>query len=86
LVVEINSESGQDKYLLGGLAVAAHEKGLVLSDTEVYDFMPPPILGGSTKVETVMDLTVKLHIAGQLHDQVRRLPPGTTISGFEISE
>lgn len=87
LVAEINSEAGQDQYLLGGLAIAAHNSGLVLSESQVYDFMPPLILGGQARLEniTVMDFTVKVHITGQLHDQIRHLPAGTPISGVELS-
>jgi hypothetical protein len=33
---------------------------------------------------TVMPFVVSLSIAGQLHDQVRKLPPGTKISGFKM--
>lgn len=87
LVADINSGAGQDQYLLGGLAVAAHNSGLVLGEAEVYDFMPPPILGGATELEnvTLLDFVVKLNIAGQLHDQIRRLPPGTPITGVTLS-
>jgi hypothetical protein len=82
------TEDGQDQYLLGGLAIAADERGLVLGADEIYDFLPPPILGGGFAVEniTVMDFVVSVNIAGQLHHQLRDLPPGTQISGFQLSE
>jgi hypothetical protein len=44
-------------------------------------------LGGPLEVEniTTMDFVVALNIAGQVHDQVRGLPPpGTRITGFTI--
>jgi hypothetical protein len=28
---------------------------------------------------------VGLHLAGQLHDQLRKRPPGTPIEGFKLS-
>jgi len=33
----------------------------------------------------VIDFVVSLNIAGQIHEQVRDLPPGTPISGITIS-
>jgi hypothetical protein len=83
---ELDTESGQDQYLLGGLAMAADRSGLTLGEDQVYDFVQPPILGGQFAVEnmTTMDFVVALHIAGQLLRQVRELPPGTNITGFTI--
>lgn len=82
------SPEGQDHYLLGGLAHSAAVRGLSLKDSEVYTFEIPPILGGKRDLANVrvMDFVVALNIAGQSHDQVRKLPPGTEISGFEVSK
>jgi hypothetical protein len=75
---------GQDQYLLGGLAVAAEQRGLILSPSEVYTFVPPPVLGGGFDADHIqtIDFVVGLNLAGQLHEQIRDLPPGTKISGF----
>ncbi|MDF2091025.1 hypothetical protein P0Y31_01595 [Knoellia sp. 3-2P3] len=80
----LNTPEGQDRYLLLGLAVAAHETGLVPGPTELYEFRLPPVLGAPVDVSNiqVMDMTVALHLSGQLHEQVKDLPPGTEISGF----
>ena len=43
--MELDTEAGQDELLLGGLAVSADARGLVLDEHEVYDFAVPPILG-----------------------------------------
>ena len=77
---------GQDQYLRAGLAMSAERSGITLDLSEVYDLAPPPILGGPLEVENItkMDFVVALDIAGQIHDQVRGLPPGTKISGFTI--
>ena len=84
----LDTEDGHDKYLLGALAIAARDAGLVLGPAQVYDFAPPPILGGPIVVDniTVMDFVVSSHIAGQIHDQVRRLEPGTSISEIRVEE
>jgi hypothetical protein len=83
---ELDTEDGQDQYLLGGLAMSAAAGDLTLGPNEVYSFRIPPIIGGETTVENVetMDFDVALTITGQLHRQVRDLPPGTPISGFRV--
>lgn len=55
-------------WLLGGLAMGADRAGLVLGDAQVYDFTPPPALGGSYEVAnlSIMDFVVAVNIAGQL--------------------
>ena len=66
--------------------MAAEQRALVLSPTEVYTFVPPPVLGGGFDVDHIqtIDFVVSLYIAGKIHDQVRTLPPGTQISGVSI--
>jgi hypothetical protein len=82
----LDTEDGQDEYLLGGLAMAAASRGLTLQPNEVYTFSVPPIIGGQIAIENMeaTDFDVALTIAGQLHRQVRDLPPGTRISGFRL--
>lgn len=86
LQAALDSQEGQDNFLLGGLAIAADREGLHLKADEVYDFQIPPVLGGAIDLSnvTVMPFVVSASIAGQLHDQVRKLPPGTKISGFKM--
>jgi hypothetical protein len=83
---ELDTDDGQDQYLLGGLAMAAERQGLALGVDEVYDFVQPPILGGQFAVEniTTMSFVVSVNIAGQLLGQVRQLPPGSKITGLTI--
>jgi hypothetical protein len=83
---ELDTDDGQDEFLLGGMAMAAEARGLRLQPNEVYAFTIPPILGGQVTTENVqtMDFDVALTITGQLHRQVRDLPPGTRISGFSL--
>ena len=84
---ELNTFDGQAQYLSLELVWEADKRGLVPSPTQVYDFRIPPALGGAHEVGNVevCDFSVALYIAGQVHDQVRHLPPGTPISGFRIS-
>jgi hypothetical protein len=82
------AEEGQDMYLLAGLAFGAYARGVVLGPEQVYNFEPPPILGGPIDVEHLVptDFVVAVNLAGQLHGQIKDLPPGTRISGFSISD
>ena len=78
---ELDTPDGQSLYLSAGLVWAANELGLVPSGAEVYDFAVPPILGGEqvvTNVE-VIDFITALGISGQIHEQLRDVPPGTPI-------
>lgn len=88
LRTSLNTPEGQDRYLLGGLAVAANKAGLQCNDGEVLSFKVPPILGGAIEVANldVLDFVVSTNLASQLHQQVKDFPPGTTISGFNITD
>lgn len=88
LETQLNNADRQDDLLLAGLVMAARRKGLVPDDGECYDFKKPPVLGGEMSVEQ-MDKTffvVKVHIAGQIHRQVKDLPPGTKINKVTIGD
>jgi|SRR5205809_5734784 len=82
----LNTPEGQDRFLLAGLAQAAEAEGMKLQASEVLDFTKPPVLGGQLEVGNLApkDFVVSLNIAGQIHDQVRNLPPGTKISNIKI--
>ncbi len=84
----LDSEAGQDEFLLGGLALAADRHGVQLDDHQVYDFTPPPALGGPFDVANISaaDFVVTVNVLGQIHDQVRALRPGTKISRVTMEE
>ena len=69
------------------VAVAAAQNGIALAPEQIYDFSTPPVLGGELAVENLSatDFQVARNIAGQIHEQVRNLPPGTPISEIKIS-
>lgn len=72
--------------LLPALVEGARDKGLRLEAGECYDFRLPPVLGGEMTVEAIgkSPFVVKLDLAGQLHAQVKALPPGTPIRGIDL--
>jgi hypothetical protein len=84
---ELNTEDGQDQYLLAGLVFGAAQQGVVPSGDQVYSFAHPPQLGGELTLDNVevMDFVVSLNILGQIHSQIRDLPPGTPISGITLT-
>ncbi|KUL41467.1 hypothetical protein [Actinoplanes awajinensis] len=74
LIADLETEDGQDQYLLGTLAMAAfHRRGLRLNDDEVYAYAPPPIVTGSFAADEiqVFRFSVVVNVAGQLHQQLR---------------
>ena len=85
----LSTVKGQDELFLGGLVLAARDQfGLVLEDGECYDFKVSPALSGSFAPENMqkMSFVVKLNLCGQLHKQIKDLPPGTKINSFKFSD
>lgn len=82
----LNTEEGQDRHLLAGLALAAERLGLVPGPDQVLAWKVPPVLGGPTGIENLelMDFEVYLSVQGQIHRQVKDLAPGTKITGFTV--
>jgi hypothetical protein len=86
MLAELATEAGEERYLLASLAFVAAARGILPGEDEIYDFMPPPILGGQLSVENLsaQDFAMTVNIAGQIHRQVRDVPPGTAITGFRV--
>lgn len=86
LLDDLATEDGMDTYLLGGLALAIEAAGTPLKPNEIYDFMPPPALGGSFEVSNAeaADMVVALTIAGQMAHQTKDLPEGTPVTRISI--
>lgn len=83
----LGSEEGREKYLLDGLAAgAAGRLGLSPGPDQILAWKLPPVLGAPVTVDNLqlMGFEVYLSLQGQLHRQVKDLPPGTRISGFTI--
>ena len=77
----LNTQEGQDHYLMGELALLAQENGLIISEGKCLDFKISPILGGPMTIDNieVMSFGLSLDIAGQILKQVKDLPVGTKI-------
>ena len=55
---------------------------------ECLSFNRPPVLGGQVEPANfeTCDVSVHLSLAGQIHQQVKDLPPGTKIGKMKIEE
>jgi Domain of unknown function (DUF1851) len=59
-----------------------------LASGQCYSYRIPPVLGGSLDSANVKAVSATVHfsVMGQLHEQIRHLPPGTKVSHFKIVE
>lgn len=87
LVGMLSSEEGENQFLLAGFVEMAQMNGMAPREGECYDFKVNPILGGPMEFEnvTTMNFVVALNLAGQIHQQVKDLPPGTKISQIKVA-
>jgi hypothetical protein len=67
--------------------VQLREVGKTLEPGQIYSYKRPPVLGGSYSVANLepTDIAVHFSILGQIHQQVKDLPPGTKISDIQIA-
>jgi hypothetical protein len=79
------TDEGMDEYLLAGLAFAAAEAGLVPGATEILAYRVPPVLDGEFEVTNlvVAPFAETVRRAGELHDQIKDLPEGAEVEGFD---
>ncbi|MCU1414696.1 MAG: uncharacterized protein JWN80_2036 [Microbacteriaceae bacterium] len=86
LEAELNTTDGRNRWLSASRAAEGWGNGLHPSDSEIFDFAVFPALGGPMSAENlcVADFVVSVNIAGQIHSQIRDLPPGTSIGGLSI--
>jgi len=84
----LNSEEGQDHFLMAGFVIRARNEGMNLEPGQCYDFKINPVVGGPIEFENIeiQNFVVSLNIGGQIHEQVKNLPPGTKISEFKFVE
>lgn len=73
MVDDLQTEPGQDQYLLGTIALAAAGNGLVLAATQVYDFLQSPLAGGRIETQNVIlaDFITAVNLIGTLHAEIQ---------------
>ena len=85
---KLDETEAQDSLLSSVWIQAAQRRGIVLEPGECYDWKVAPALGGPISADAIVKLSfvVKVNVAGQLHGQIKGLPPGTKINRVTISE
>jgi hypothetical protein len=75
-----------DEWFIPQLVGDILATGLTRASHECFGFKQPPVLGGEYEPDNfeTTDLSVHFSILGQIHRQVRDLPPGTPISEVKI--
>jgi len=83
----LSTEEGKEQFLLSNLVELANQENMFLLNGEAFDFKVHPTLGGKIEIENIEkgNFVVALHIRGQIHEQVRNLPEGSSISSISIS-
>jgi hypothetical protein len=86
LQAAMNTPQAQDEFLIIGLVQDASAAGLDPGPGEVLSFKVPPVLGGQVDAGNleVTDFVVAVNLAGQIHQQVKDLPPGTGFTGVTM--
>lgn len=84
----LNTEEGQDHYLMSGFILRTHNEGMTLGPGQCYEFKVHPIIGGEIEFDNIeiQDFVVSLNLCGQLHEQIKDLPSGTKINEFKFVE
>lgn len=62
------------------------QQGQLLAPGQLYSFKKPPPLGGQYTLDNFESTSIEVHFSllGQIHEQVRNLPPGTKIKGAQL--
>lgn len=83
---QLATAEGRDNLLSDVWVQAGRRRGLTLDEGECFDWITPPVLGGAFAEDNVRKtlFVVKLDLAGQIHRQVKLLPPGTPVTGVTV--
>ena len=76
------------EWLMLGLVAHLEEQGRQLGPGQCFSYTIPPVLGGAIEPSNVevVDASVHFSIAGQIHRQVKDLPPGTPVGDVKIGD
>jgi len=83
---EMHNAQRIGEWFWPGFVEALLKEGQRLQPGDVYSPTIPPVLGGAMSVEnfTPSNWRMHLHVLGQIHEQVRDLPPGTRIRKIKV--
>jgi len=82
----IQKREHADQWFIPLLVGDLITSGVRLSAGQCYSYIKPPILGGEIALTNFKptDLSVHFSVLGQIHRQVKDLPPGTKIDKIKI--
>jgi hypothetical protein len=82
----VKKASNAERWLMTSIVDGQAALGMIPGKDQCISYIIPPILGGKLLPDNLelTDVAVHLSIAGQIHRQVKDLPPGTKISGIEV--
>jgi hypothetical protein len=73
MVEDLQTDAGQDRYLLAPVALAAARAGLVPDEVQIYDFAHSPLEGGRVEVDNLVlaDFITAVNLIGVLHREIQ---------------
>lgn len=73
-------------YFAVEAVIALEQAGVKLGPGQIYSLKVPAVLGGKYSLDNVATVDISIHfsLTGQIHEQVKDLPPGTKITGIDI--
>lgn len=79
-------QENADRWLMPEVVNGQEALGMLPGADECLSFKIPPILGGTLDPDNFETCCVLVHfsIAGQIHQQIKDLPPGTKIENLNI--
>jgi hypothetical protein len=87
---ELRALLGDSHWVADHLAVRViadfRANGLRLDPGQIYSWKRPPVLGGEYELDNAdaTDIAVHFSVTGQIHQQVRTLPPGTPVTEIHV--
>lgn len=78
----LEDESNLNNWFLAPMVESLILRGKTLQENEVYSYKILPSLGGTYSIDNmeVTDMSVHFNITGQLQEQIKDLPDGTSIN------
>jgi hypothetical protein len=79
-------KENQRGWFMTSLLTELELAGVTIANSQCFCYKIPPILGGKIEASNIEVGNIYMYssLMGQLHQQVKNLPPGTKISGFKI--
>ena len=76
----------QQEWFFADLLTDLEHAGMALGYGQCFALKTPLVLGGEAKLENFEMTSILVHVSmmGQIHRQVKNLPPGTKIDKIEI--